>query len=104
MATAAQEKIGLITIVMNNSAFANVRRDMRRIYKRKPIGSDLMNPNFQTLANAFGIDSYLVDNPPDLESALNSAIAAGGPALIEVTVDKNTEKSPWKYILMTYDK
>jgi len=102
LATAAQENIGLITIIMNNSAFTNVRRDMRRIYKRQPIGSDLKNPNFQTLAEAFGIEAYQVESVVELENALEQAIKKGGPALIEVKVDRNAEKSPWKYILMTY--
>ena len=102
LATAAQEGIGLITIVMNNSAFGNVRRDMRRIYKGKPLGSELLNPDFKKLAEAFNIKGYCVKNSPDLKTALTSAISDGGPALIEVKVDKNLEKSPWKYILMTY--
>ena len=102
LATAAQEDIGLITIIMNNSAFANVRRDMRRIYKRPPIGSDLKNPDFVALSEAFGIKACAVEDPAGLESALKKAIEDGGPAVIEVKVDRNTEKSPWKYILMTY--
>ena len=102
LATAAQENIGLITIIMNNSAFANVRRDMRRIYKRPPIGSDLRNPDFIALSEAFGIKAYAVEDPAGLKGALETAIKEGGPAVIEVKVDRNTEKSPWKYILMTY--
>jgi len=102
LATAAQENIGLITIIMNNSAFANVRRDMRRIYKRPPIGSDLQNPDFIALSEAFGIKAYPVEDPAGLKIALETAIKEGGPAVIEVKVDRNTEKSPWKYILMTY--
>ena len=102
LATAAQENIGLITIIMNNSAFANVRRDMRRIYKRPPIGSDLKNPDFIALSEAFGIKAYAVEDPAGLKGALETAIKEGGPAVIEVKVDRNTEKSPWKYILMTY--
>jgi acetolactate synthase-1/2/3 large subunit len=102
LATAAQENIGLITIIMNNSAFANVRRDMRRIYKRPPIGSDLKNPDFIALSEAFGIKAYAVEDPAGLKNALETTIKEGGPAVIEVKVDRNTEKSPWKYILMTY--
>ena len=102
LATAAQENIGLITIIMNNSAFANVRRDMRRIYKRPPIGSELKNPDFIALSEAFGIKAYSVEDPDGLKDALNTAVKEGGPAVIEVKVDRNTEKSPWKYILMTY--
>ncbi len=102
LATAAQENIGLITIIMNNSAFANVRRDMRRIYKRSPISSDLQNPDFIALSEAFGIKAYAVGDPAGLKGALETVIKEGGPAVIEVKVDRNTEKSPWKYILMTY--
>jgi acetolactate synthase I/II/III large subunit len=102
LATAAQEQIGLITIVMNNSAFGNVRRDLRRIYKRQPAVSDFKNPNFVALAEAFHVDGYHVENPAELKTALETAIEKGGPALIEVKVDRNTEKSPWKYIMMTY--
>jgi acetolactate synthase-1/2/3 large subunit len=102
LATAAQEQLGLITIVMNNSAFGNVRRDMRRIYKRQPLGSELQNPDFKALAEAFGIDGYNAESPAELKTALDLAIKKGGPALIEVKVDRNTEKSPWKYIMMTY--
>ena len=102
LATAAQEKIGLITIIMNNSAFGNVRRDMRRIYKRPPIGSELKNPDFKALSEAFGIKAYTVEDPGGLKDALKTAIKEGGPTVIEVKVDRNTEKSPWKYILMTY--
>ena len=102
LATAAQEGIGLITIVMNNSAFGNVRRDMRRIYKGKPLGSELLNPDFKKLAEAFEINGYYAENSVELKKALMSAISDGGAALIEVKVDKNLEKSPWKYILMTY--
>jgi acetolactate synthase-1/2/3 large subunit len=102
LATAAQENIGLITIIMNNSAFGNVRRDMRRIYKRPPIGSELKNPDFKALSEAFGIKAYTVEDPGGLKDALKTAIKEGGPTVIEVKVDRNTEKSPWKYILMTY--
>jgi acetolactate synthase-1/2/3 large subunit len=102
LATAAQENIGLITIIMNNSAFGNVRRDMRRIYKRPPIGSELKNPDFKALSEAFGIKAYTVEDPGGLKDALKTAIKDGGPTVIEVKVDRNTEKSPWKYILMTY--
>ena len=102
LATAAQEQIGLITIVMNNSAFGNVRRDLRRIYKRQPMVSDFKNPDFAALAEVFGIDGYHAENLAEFKTALETAIEKGGPALIEVKVDRNTEKSPWKYIMMTY--
>ena len=57
---------------------------------------------FKKLAEAFGINGYYAENSIELKKALISAISDGGAALIEVKVDKNLEKSPWKYILMTY--
>ena len=102
LATAAQEEIGLITIVMNNSAFGNVRRDMRKIYKNQLKASELKNPNFADLAKVFSVDGYTVESPEQLSTALKEAISNNRPSLIEVKVDLSTEKSPWKYIAMTY--
>ncbi|MDA0241567.1 MAG: thiamine pyrophosphate-binding protein, partial [Proteobacteria bacterium] len=73
LATAAQEEIGLITIVFNNSAFGNVRRDMRRIYKGKALASEFKNPDFKALAEVFGVDGYHVESPAELKPALETA-------------------------------
>jgi len=99
LASAAQQDIGLITIVFNNNSFGNVRRDQQLKFNSNLIGSDLDNPDFVKLAESFGVAGYRVDSPDALKPALAKAIDDDQPAVIEVMVERGSETSPWKYIL-----
>ena len=99
LATAAQYSIGLVTIVFNNSAFGNIKRDQQNRFDSHFIGADLQNPDFIALADSFGVDSYRVNTPDDLKKSLKAAIAKDAPALIEVKTDQVSEVSPWKFIV-----
>ena len=98
LAAAVQYNIGLITILFNNHSFGNVRRDQQEHFESHFIGSDLDNPDFMKLTEAFGADGYRVDSPAALRPALAKAIDNDRPAIIEVSVEKGSEASPWKYI------
>jgi acetolactate synthase-1/2/3 large subunit len=93
LATAAHHGINTVTVVMNDSAFGNVKRNQKTGYGERYIASDLTNPDFMKLADAYGIWGRRVDNAADLETAITDAFAAKSPALIEVTVG---EFSPWQ--------
>ena len=99
LASAAQQDIGLITIVFNNNSFGNVRRDQQEKYDNHIIGADLDNPDFVKLAESFGVAGYRAASPDDLKPVLTKAIDDDKPAIIEVPIEKGTETSPWKYIL-----
>ncbi|MDP7602014.1 MAG: thiamine pyrophosphate-dependent enzyme, partial [Rhodospirillales bacterium] len=99
LATATQYGIGLVTIVFNNSAFGNIKRDQQNRFDSHFIGADLQNPDFIALADSFGVDSYRVNTPDDLKKSLKAAIAKDAPALIEVKTDQASEVSPWKFIV-----
>ena len=98
LAAAAQYEIGLVTILFNNSSFGNVRRDQQDLFDSNFIGADLQNPDFMKLTEAFGVDGYRVDSPDALKPVLAQAIEKDRPAVIEVSVEKGSEVSPWKYI------
>ena len=98
MATAMQERIGLITILFNNASFGNVMRDQRTRFGNRIIGAVLQNPDFQILAKSFGMHSARVTTPAELRKALTAALAAGEPALLEVMVPQGSEASPWEFI------
>lgn len=99
LASAVQEKVGLVTIVFNNRSFGNVRRDQQLHYKSHLIGADLENPDMVKLAEAFGADAYRVDSPEKLKPVLAKAIDNDRPAVIDVTIERGSETSPWKYIM-----
>lgn len=98
LAAAVQHGIGLVTVLFNNNSFGNVRRDQQMNFEGRLLGADLENPDFVQLAESFGADAVRVDSPDKLKSALGSAIDADRPAIIEVTIERGTESSPWKFI------
>lgn len=98
LATARQERIGLVTILFNNDAYGNVMRDQRTGFGGRLIGSALENPDFIALAAAFGVKGALVTSPDQLRSTLADALLADEPVLIEVRVPQGSEASPWPFI------
>ena len=103
LSTAAQYNLGVVTVLFNNSTFGNVRRDLRKFYKGRTIATDFHNPDFPALAESCGVDGHRVTSPDELKPVLAAALEKDEPALIEVIIDKTTERSPWRYILMFYD-
>lgn len=101
LSTAVQYGIGAVTIVFDNSAFENVRRDQQQLFGGREIGSRLLNPDFHDLARTFGVEAYRVDSPAALRPALQRALASRGPSLIHVQVTPTTEVSPWPFTMRT---
>ena len=99
LATAVQFGINLVTIVFNNRAYGNVMRDQQRLFEGRLIGSELRNPDFMKLAEAFGMAGYRAGTPEDLKRVLEKALGEDAPALIEVPVERGSEVSPWEFLM-----
>lgn len=99
LSTAAQHRIGLVTVVFNNGAYGNVRRDQQTRFAGRTIASDLPPIDYLALAASLGVAAERVDSPEALAPVLKKALDKDAPALIEVTVDPGTEVDPWKYIV-----
>ena len=102
LATAAQYGIGLVTLVFNNNAFGNVRRDQQMGFGGRLIGADLQNPDFMKLAESFGVAGYRVSTAAELKTVLAKAIDDDKPALIEISTETGSEAAAWEFINM-YD-
>jgi pyruvate dehydrogenase (quinone) len=91
--TLRQLKLPIKMVVFNNGALAFVELEMKAggIVN---YATDLDNPSFADLANSIGIHGVRVDQPNDLESALKTAFATPGPALIEVMVNRQELSMP----------
>ncbi len=100
LATAAQYRIALVTIVFNNRSYGNVLRDQETQFGGRTIGARLDNPDFVRLAESFGVHGRRVKDPAALQRALAEELATGQPALIEVALEPGTETSPWSLIHM----
>ncbi|WP_050626327.1 thiamine pyrophosphate-dependent enzyme [Bradyrhizobium viridifuturi] len=98
LATAVQFKIGVVTLVFNNNAYGNVRRDQRERFDGRVVASDLVNPDFVKLAESFGAGAARVTSPDHFRPVLEKALADGGPYVISVEVPTDSEVSPWAFI------
>lgn len=91
--TCVRERLDVVTVVMNNFAYGNIKVRQQRKFGNRLIGCDLSNPDFGALAQLFGAYGATVTDPEQLRPALEEALAAGRPAVVDVHVDPN-EMSP----------
>jgi acetolactate synthase-1/2/3 large subunit len=99
LATAVQHHIGLVTIIFNNNAYGNVRRDQIDLYDGNTYGTDLRNPDFVKLAESFGAEAYRATTPDQLQAALETALSLDEPVIIEVPCERGSEASPWEFLM-----
>ena len=87
LSTAMRFGIGVVAVVFNDQAYGNVRRGQKELFGGRLIASDLHNPDFAKFVESFGMEYYKADSPQTLAPALRTALEAGRPAFIEVTID-----------------
>jgi acetolactate synthase-1/2/3 large subunit len=84
LATAVQHGINTVTIVFNDGAYGNVRRMQKQDYGGTMIATELRNPDFVKLAEAFGAQGLRAETPEQLREAIDNGFAANVPTLIDV--------------------
>jgi acetolactate synthase I/II/III large subunit len=87
LATAVQYELPVVVLLVNNGMYATIRMHQERMYPRRVIGTDLVNPDFPALAEAYGAHGELVERTEDFEAAFERALASGMPAVLELRVD-----------------
>ena len=88
LATAVQYGINVVVIVFNDNAYGNVLRAQIEQFDGHILGTQLYNPDFVKLAEAYGVRGVRAHDAAQLESALREALAADAPRVIEVPVGK----------------
>ena len=76
----------IIVVVFRDGAWGLIKEAQRRVYRRSPF-TQIPNPDFELLAQGFGMDYVRIATDSDTEAGLNQALAAGASALVEVNVD-----------------
>lgn len=88
LATALQHDINIKVVVMRNNYLGMVRELQERGYDNRLTAVALDgSPSYTKLAEAYGIESVLVDSPEKAESAVQRMIQSEKPFLIEVAVE-----------------
>ncbi|HEU5227321.1 MAG TPA: thiamine pyrophosphate-binding protein, partial [Ktedonobacteraceae bacterium] len=84
LATAAQEKLPVITVIFNDATYTAVKSDQHRRFGSRYIATDLLAPDYVTVAEGFHIKGMRAEGPEALRDAISSAVRAAEPVLIEV--------------------
>lgn len=98
--TLRQHNIPVKVIVFNNQALSFVELEMKAAGYPET-GTGLDSPNFAAIAQAMGMEGIRVEDPADLESAMNQAFEHDGPVIIDVVVNRQELSLPPK---ITYEQ
>ncbi|ELW9443329.1 ubiquinone-dependent pyruvate dehydrogenase [Pluralibacter gergoviae] len=85
--TLVQEKLPVKLLIFNNGSLGFVEME-QRVEGLLDAFTGLKNPDFAQLASVCGLASWKVESADDLEAAMTSWLAADGPALLDVKVNR----------------
>lgn len=86
--TAVQYGANVIVVLFNNNMYGTIRIHEENRLEGRVNGTQLVNPDFYALAKAYGAHAERVTTTEEFAPAFERALAAGRPALIELTVDQ----------------
>jgi acetolactate synthase-1/2/3 large subunit len=84
---AGRGKGKLVSIVVDNGSYGTIRMHQEREYPARVSGTDLVNPDFVQLAQAYGWRGARVERTEEFESAFAQAMAAERPTLLHLKLD-----------------
>ncbi|MCC6167430.1 MAG: hypothetical protein IT329_09410 [Caldilineaceae bacterium] len=94
LATAVQQRIATVNLVFSDGAYGNVRRMQQQQYGGRVIATELHNPDFVRLAEAFGAQGLRAHTVDEVSAALRQGLeTTDRPTVIEVPVGEMP--SPW---------
>jgi len=93
--TIVQYKLAIKIIVFNNRSLGMVKLEME-VAGIPDSETDLLNPDFEKVAEAMGIPAITIKNPDDVQSGLAKAFQKEGPVLVSIWTDPNALAMPPK--------
>lgn len=85
--TAAQHRLPLAVVVVNNAGYGAMRSFSRVLGVEGAPGIELPGLDFPSLAQGFGVPARRCADAAEVMAGLDWALAADGPALLDVAVD-----------------
>ena len=82
--TVTRLNLPITFIVVSNSVFGWIKAGQRHGYDKRFYSVDFSRTDHAAVATAFGVKSWRVENPADLEGVLKQAVAHDGPTLVDV--------------------
>jgi len=95
LATMVQEDLDINIAVFNNGWLGMVRQWQDLFYNKRYFGTQLYNPDFVKIAEAYGIKGIKVSKKIDVRPAIHKAMEHKGPFLIEFIVEPEENVYPF---------
>jgi acetolactate synthase I/II/III large subunit len=96
LATAVEERLPVISIIINDRSLGMVEQWQRLMYNRRFIGIRFQNvPDFVKLAQAYGVHGKTVGSLQEFGDALKEGLKLDGPSVIEVPVSHEEDVFPF---------
>jgi len=86
-AIAVQYRLPIIVVVCDNGMYGTIRMHQERNYPARVHGTDLVNPDFVALAQAYGAMGETVTRTAEFAPALERALGADRPSLLWLKID-----------------
>jgi acetolactate synthase-1/2/3 large subunit len=87
LATSMLEGVGPIILVFNNAMYGTIRMHQERRFPGRVVGTALANPDFLSLARAYGVFGASVARTEEFAPAFEEAAASNRAAIIELKMD-----------------
>jgi acetolactate synthase-1/2/3 large subunit len=84
LATAAQEQADITIVLMNDAGYGVIKNIQDAQYGGRKVYADMGNPDFAQLCASMGVPHEAVNAPEQFAAAFDRAMAATGPAMVEV--------------------
>ncbi len=94
MGTIAQSKAAVKVVLMNNNFLGMVRQWQQLFFDKRYSSTELTNPNFQKLAEAYGWSSAKVTDRLQLDKAIADMLKSDNAYLLEVMIEKEDNVFP----------
>lgn len=94
LGTIMQYEIPVKIMVLNNSFLGMVRQWQQLFHEKRYSCTEMVNPNFIKIAEAYNIPAIKVDNRENLQDEIKKMLAAKTPYFVEVVVGKEDNVFP----------
>jgi acetolactate synthase-1/2/3 large subunit len=94
LGTILQYKIPVKIIILNNNFLGMVRQWQDMFFDKRYASTELVNPDFVMISQAYGIQAKKVSDRKDLRVSIGEMLATEGPYLLEVIVQKEGNVFP----------
>ena len=82
--TAARLKLPIIFIVLSNSVYGWIKAGQKTSFEERYYSVDFTRTNHAEVAKAYGLDSFRVEKPEDIQKTVEKALSLNKPCLVDI--------------------